>query len=315
MDNFMFAVNAVLPLFVIMGFGYLIKQLRWLPDSFAEIFNRFCFDFALPCSLFRTTYSSNIAANFNPSLIGAMAALIVFELIAGALIFPIFVKDRKKLGTLIQSAFRTNAVILGLPLGRNLFGEANMLPITLVVATSVPLFNLLAVLVLSAYGDNDGQKVTFMSFIKQVVKNRLIWGTVLGLGFSLLNIKLPDIVMTPVGDLAAVSGPLAMMALGAQFSFANARQNRVLNTMAVTLRLVVLPLIVVPVLALLGFRGAELGALFVISAAPVATSAFVMARSMGCDGDLAGEIVVLSTFFSVFTIFGGVLMLRTFGLI
>ncbi len=315
MDNFMFAVNAVLPLFVMMGFGYLIRQKRWLPEGFAEIFNRFCFDFALPCSLFRTTYNSNIAENFNPVLIGAMTVLILFELLVGALVFPLFVKERPKLGTLIQASFRTNAVILGLPLGRNLFGEQNMLPMTLIVATSVPLFNLMAVLVLSLYGDNGGKKVNVMGLFKQIITNRLILATIFGLGFSLLNIKLPAIVMSPVGELANASGPLAMMALGAHFSFENARQNRMLNSVAVLVRLVALPLMITPVLVWLGFRGPELGSLYILSAAPVATTSFIIARNMGCDSELAGEIVVLSTFCSVFTIFGGVLLLRSFGLI
>jgi len=311
----MFTVNAVVPLFVIMAFGYLIRQKGWLPEGFMTVFNRFCFDFALPCSLFKTAYNSNIRENFNPTLFGALFGLIALELMLCWLVFPRLVKDRPKLGSMIQGVFRTNAIIFGIALGRNLFGEANMLPVTLLVAASVPTFNLIAVFVLSIYGEHGGEKVTAAGLAKQIATNRLILGTLLGLGFSIIGVRLPDVVMTPVSDMAAAAGPLAMIALGAQFNFSNARKNLYPNAIAIISRLVIMPLIAVPVAVMLGFRGPELGALYVIFASPTATSSFIMAKNMGCDGDLAGEIVVFTTFFSVITVFAGVYILRTIALI
>ena len=65
----------------------------------------------------------------------------------------------------------------------------------------------------------------------------------------------------------------------------------------------------------MGFTGPAIGAIFIVFGAPTAASSYIMAQSMGSDGDLAGEIVVFTTMMSVLSIFVGIAALRGFGII
>lgn len=314
MDNLIFTINAVIPLFLMMALGYIFREKKLLQNNFMEVFNRFCFEFALPCSLFKTALSSNIRETFDINLAFAVIGGILVQVSLLLLLIPRFFKDRPKAGSLIQGAFRANSIIFGLALGRNLFGEAELAPITIMVTLSVPTFNFLAVLVLSLFSETN-KNPSPLDLIKTVISNKLILVSILGIVMSYFQVTLPTIVMSPINDLAAASGPLAMMALGASFSFSRAKSNFIYNAVAVSLRLVVTPLIMVTAMCLIGYRGPALGGLFILFASPTATTTYVMANKMGCDSELAGEIVVFSTFFSVITIFTGVYLLRSLSMI
>lgn len=315
MSNFLFTVNAVVPLFVLVGLGYWMRQKQFLDEKFVSIFNRFAFQIAIPCSLFRTAYKSDIKSNFKPDLILLNIALIFSILIILLIIVPRFVKKPQQAAVVIQGIYRTNIVLFGLSLSNNLFGSEGSASMAMVIATSVPLYNIIAVVLLSIMGSGSSKGLDMKSIFKSIITNNLILATIFGLAFSFFELSLPPIISVPVNDLAACATPLAMISLGGQFSFKSAKANLKLNVITTAMRLVVVPAIVLPIVILLGFRGSDLGALFINFAAPTATSSFIMAKNMGCDGDLAGEVVVFTTLFAALTVFMGVFILKSFAFI
>lgn len=315
MSNFLFTVNAVVPLFVLVGLGYWMRQKQFLDEKFVTIFNRFAFQLAIPCSLFKTAYKSDIKSNFNPDLILINLVLIATILVTLLIIVPRAVKKPQRAAVVIQGIYRTNIVLFGLSLSNNLFGAEGSASMAIVIATSVPLYNIIAVVLLSIMGNGSSEGLDIKCVCKSIVTNNLIIATVLGLLFSYFDVVLPPLISVPVTDLAACATPLAMISLGGQFSFKSACANLKLNIITTVMRLVVVPAIVMPIVILLGFRGSDLGALFINFAAPTATSSFIMAKNMGCDGDLAGEVVVFTTLFAAFTVFLGVFILKSFALI
>ncbi len=315
MSNFLFTVNAVVPLFVLVGLGYWMRQKRFLDEKFVTIFNRFAFKVAIPCSLFRTAYKSDIKSNFNPDLILVNLGLIFVILAILLLVIPRIAKKPQQAAVVIQGIYRTNIVLFGLSLCNNLFGPEGSASMAMVIATSVPLYNIIAVVLLSVMGGCGDRKLQLVPVLKSIVTNNLIIATVLGLALSYFDIGLPPLISVPVNDLAGCATPLAMISLGGQFSFKSAKANLKLNVFTTMMRLVVVPAVVLPIVIMMGFRGSDLGALFINFAAPTATSSFIMAKNMGCDGDLAGEVVVFTTLFAAFTVFIGVFILKSLALI
>jgi predicted permease len=144
-----------------------------------------------------------------------------------------------------------------------------------------------------------------------IVKNPLIVGSVLGIGVSLLHIKLPAPVQQGVSAVAGTATPLALLLLGSQIDFKQLSGNIKPALAACLVRLVIVPALVVPLMIVAGFRGPELGALMVAFSAPCAVSSMIMARNYNMDPPFAAQIVYLSTTISIITMFFLISLLRS----
>jgi len=103
--------------------------------------------------------------------------------------------------------------------------------------------------------------------------------------------------------------------LGGSFSFSAVSGYWKQLVMGVAGRLIVVPLIFMPIAIAMGFRNAELVVLMTLFASPTAVSSFTMAQQMGGDAQLAGQQVVFTSLFSVLTIFLWTFVLKTIGVI
>ena len=108
---------------------------------------------------------------------------------------------------------------------------------------------------------------------------------------------------------------MAFITLGASFSLKSAKENRRDLILVTAVKLAVYPLIYMLLPIHWGWTGHIMGAMLLTSASPTAISSYPMARSMGCDGDLAGEIVVVTSIFSILSIFLWVFGLKQAGLL
>ena len=119
--------------------------------------------------------------------------------------------------------------------------------------------------------------------------------------------------MKTVTDLGRVATPLALVALGGEFKFHKVKGNLKQLIVAVAGKLIVSPLLMVTIGVFLGFRNEMLVPVLLMFGAPTAVSSYTMAQQMGGDGELAGEIVVFATAFSIVTIFLWVFALKQLG--
>ena len=315
MSNFIFAVNKVVPIFILIALGFLIRAKNWLDPQFPKILNRLCFQWMLPCMMFRTGYTANIRETFSLPLVAAALGSYFVILVLLLLIIPRVVPSRQDAGAVIQGAFRPNIAMFGIPLAVSLFGDAGGAAMAVIVALLVPILNTISVLLIAHFSAGRDQKPSPMKLVRDIATNRLIIGTVAGVLFSFFGLSLPALAYTPISDLAGAAVPIAMLSLGGDFNFGTALGHLRYSALASALRLAVIPAAVMAGMAALGFRGVELGALFIANAAPAAATGYVIASNMNCSGELSGEIVVMTTLFSAFTVVAGITILLNLGLI
>ena len=175
------------------------------------------------------------------------------------------------------------------------------------------MINILAVLLFELFRDNG--KMNWGHAGKGVLKNPLVIASVLGLIFVFLRIPVPELAMESVSTLGSIATPLALIALGADFHFSSVKTYRKQLWITVTGKLVAVPVIMLTIAILLGFQGVNLVVLMVLFASPTAVASYTMACSMGGDGELAGQILVLTTLGSIVTIFAFTFLLNSMGLI
>ena len=313
MEIIRFTFNAVVPLFIIIAIGYFLKAIGLMPEDLATRINKICFSVMIPCNLFKTTYYAELSLS-SIYLVGyALACYLVIVPILCRVI-PKIIPSRPQAGSVIQSIFRSNMVLLGIPLMTNLFGEENVTSMALLITILVPLYNVIGVIVLTIFSSSAAERPSTAKFAKNIAKNPLIIAAVLGIVMNLLHVPLPSIVTKPLLDLSAMASPLAMMALGACFNFKTFQSNRLAIAIGTAGRLVVMPFLITAGGVAVGFRGAELCALFICSATPAAVASVAMADAMGCDAELAGEIMITTSALSSVTLFLELCLLQALGL-
>ena len=310
MEELRLSANAVLPVFLMMAAGYLARCLGVLERGDVGKMNRVAFRVFLPCLLFYNVYRSDLSSAVNGTLI-AYAVLGVLTVFAAAYIVVLRLEPlNERRGVVMQGIFRSNYVILGLPIAQALLGDHELGPVSVLIAIVVPLFNVLAVFVLERF---RGGNVKPHEVLVQVLKNPLVVSSALGILALLLGIKLPHILEKAVSGLGSIATPLQLFLLGAFFRFAGLVRYVKALTAVTTVKLIVTPAIFLSLAAALGFRGVEFVALLGIFASPTAVNSFTMAQQMGGDAELAGDIVVSTSVFSAITMFGWIFLFKTLG--
>ena len=316
MENIIVSFNVIAPVFFLMVLGYLLVNYTSLADrKLTKQANAIVFKIFLPCMLFYNVYQSDIGAEIHSRIKlciwAAGGLLILFVLLC--LIVPKVVKQENQQGVVIQGIFRSNYVIFGVAVVQNMYGSKSTTTAAILSAILVPMYNFLAVVALSIFGEK--RETDWKKIILDIVKNPLIISSVLGIIFSMLGIRLPTAVDTTVQDLAKLSTPIAFMILGGDLDFSKVKGNLKVASVVLTIKLVILPLIMIPMIVMMGYRDADLLSGLLAYQTPVAVSSYIMAQQAGADGQLAGQLVVFSSVLSIFTLFVTIFILRTMGLL
>jgi len=314
---FLYAFNAVTPLLFPMALGWLIARRGLISQESINFINLLCFRYLLAFHLFNSTFRIDFYAEFNPRLVILVTGVIFGIFGLAWLVFSLLMRDRERRAIWILCSFRSNNVILALPLAANLFGEAGLKTTAMVVPITIILFNFFSVItfVYHAQPEDSSLQDTLKRTALDLIRNPLITSCVLGITLSLLRVKLPGFVLSGVNTIAVSATPVSLLLLGSQIDLDKLRSGIGPALGACCLRLILVPAILVPVMCLLGFRGPELGCLVVTFAGPCAVTNLVMARNYRIDPSFAAQTVYLSTVLSIFTLFAGIVLLRGLGLI
>lgn len=316
MDNIIVSFNVIAPVFFLMVLGYLLVNYTSLADrQLTKQANAIVFKIFLPCMLFYNVYQSDIGAEIQSRIklcIWAAGGLIILFILL-CLIVPKVVKQENQQGVVIQGIFRSNYVIFGVAVVQNMYGSKSTTTAAILSAILVPMYNFLAVVALSIFGEK--RETDWKKIIMDIIKNPLILSSMLGVVFSLLGIRLPTAVDTTVQDLAKLSTPIAFMILGGDLDFSKVKGNLKLSSVVLTIKLVILPLITIPMVVMMGYKDADLLSALLAYQTPVAVSSYIMAQQAGADGQLAGQLVVFSSVLSIFTLFVTIFILRMMGML
>ena len=316
MENFIYSVDATFPIFLVMVIGYILKQIGMLNDNFVTVANRFNFKVTLPFMLFRDISGVDIRAVFDIRyvLFCALVSTACFWIIWGGV--KLFLKDQSMRGAFVQASFRSSAAVMGLAFIQNMYGSSAMGP--LMIVSAVPLYNIFSVIVLTFEGAHSGEvdpKQKVKDACINIAKNPIILGILAGLVVGLLGIDFPVIVDKTVNSVAQMATPLALITIGAGFEGRKALAKIRPTIAASMIKLVVQPLIFLPVAAWMGFRGEQMIAILIMLASPTTPSCYIMAKNMKNDGVLTSSVIAATTLLSSVTLTFWIFLMKFLGYI
>ena len=316
MENFIYSINVTMPIFLVMVIGYILKQIGMLNDNFVTVANKFNFKVTLPFMLFKDIAGVDIKAVFDIKyvLFCAIVSTICFWVVWGTA--KLLVRDKTIRGAFVQSSFRGSAAVMGLAFIQNIYGSSAMGP--LMIVSAVPLYNIFSVIVLT-FEANDSTNIDKKAKIRQagmnICKNPIILSILAGLIVGLLGIQFPTLVNKTISNVAQMATPLALITIGAGFEGRKALAKIAPTMAASTIKLVLQPLVFLPVAAWMGFSGEKMIAILIMLASPTTPSCYIMAKSMNNDEVLTASVIVTTTLMAAFTLTGWICLLKTLGYI
>lgn len=314
MENLNFSLNATIPIFLMMLLGMLFRKLGWMDEVFAAKMNKFVFLVPLPVLLFEQLATVDFSEVWDIKFILFCFVVTAISITISTLISLLW-KDRSVKGEFIQATYRSSAALLGIAFIQNIYGTAGMAP--LMIIGSVPLYNIMAVVVLSVFkpGNNSFDKALVKKTLKGIATNPIIIGIVAGFVWSALKLPMPTILHKVVSNVGTTATPMGLMSMGATFELRKATSKMKPTIVAVFMKLVGFCAVFLPVAAVLGFRNEELIAILVMLGSATTVSSFVMARNMGHEGTLSSGVIMMTTLLSAFTLTMWLDVLRSFGLV
>lgn len=313
LDSFIFSLNTTLPVFLVIVVGMVLRKVGLFSESYAAMTDKFVFKAALPILLFKDISEMDFRQDFDIKFVVfcAVATLCMFLLVWGFAL--LFLKDKSMVGSFAQGSARGSAAILGIALATNIYGSSGLAP--LMIFSAVPLFNILSVVILTVSAQHGEKKIDVKKILKNIITNPIILGILAGVPFSLFDITLPTVLTKAISSVSATATPMALLAIGASFRFAEAKKRLAPSLAASFIKLFALPLVFLPIAVALGFRDSSLVAIFVMLGSPTTVTCYIMSKNMNNDSVLSSNIVMLATLLSSVSVTFWVFILRLLKLI
>ena len=328
MSDFLFSLNIVMPMAILLAIGYLFKRTGFFTAEFIRVGKKLCFYALLSCSLFKNLYDSDLEKT-PYRFITFLVFAILIETALSFLAADLITQKREQKGVIIQGAFRSNFAYIGIPLATMFFTDPAMLErmsseISLASIFIIPLFNIFAVIALSAYSDHKDDASLMKRSLTGILHNPCIISIVCGVSVLLFRLIVPEasyfirdqipFLYKVLGYLASMSTPFAFLLVGASLDIQKSVSDRKQLTAVVLLKDLIFPALALTAFALLKIGdGVEYAILVSAFASPTAVASAIMASEMDGDQDLANEIVAYTTLFSLISLLIIIYTLKTTG--
>lgn len=315
MEELLFSLNSIIPIFLMMVLGYVLRQIGMVDDSFVQKLNKINFTITLPFLVFKDLAASDFYSVWDTRYVLYCFLVTLSSILVIWFLASLFYRDKNCVGEFVQASYRSSAAVLGIAFIQNIYGTSGMAP--LMIVGTVPLYNIAAVFVLSFTGKNNNgpDKTSLRKSVKGILTNPILIGIALGVLASVCRLDFPPIIDKTINNVAVLASPLALLGLGAGFEGRKALKQIIPTAVASSLKLIILPALFLPLAVFLGFTQEKLVAILVMLGSPTTASCYIMAKNMGHDGTLTSSTVVATTFLSSITLTGWLFLLKSLHLI
>lgn len=313
LSNFIFSLNATVPVFLIIVLGYVLKRIGFIDDNFVRIANKINFVVALPALLIHDMMQSEFKKMMDGYFVLFCAVVTVVSILSSWLFTKLLMKDKTLVGEFSQAAYRSSAALLGTAFVINMYGNSGLVP--LMILGAVPLYNICAVIILTVECPDksaDDQK-TFASTMKGILTNPIVIAIAVGIVLAFLDIRLPRMIDATLDTVGKLSTPIALIGIGGAFEINKALKKWKPAAIATFMKLIGWGAIFIPIAIALGYTHEKLIAIIIMLCSPTTASCFIMAKSMKHEGTLTSSTIVLTTFFSAFTMTAVIFVCKTLG--
>ncbi len=298
------------PIFLIVLLGLVLRRVGFIDDHFNQIASKLVFSICLPVLLFTAISQISLDETINlPVFYFSLVFALIGFLVSWLFVLPM--QPRADRGVMVQGAFRSNLGVIGIALCSNAYGPEGLALASLLMASLTVAYNILSVFILSFYG---GGELKWSMVLLDILRNPLIVAIFLATLIAISGIAVPGILLKSGEYIGSMALPLALLGTGAGMSLRTLRDSSMATTLVVVLKAGVLPILATLLAWQIGFRGLELGVLFLLFVSPTATASYAMVKATGGNDSLAANLVMTTTLVCIVSCSVGLFLLKVMGL-
>ncbi len=313
-DNMVFSIGIAAPIFLVMVAGYGLRKRGWIDGQFVKQANRLIFYIALPIKLFNDVRVVDLSEILDFGFYLFIMLGVVLSVVFAWIVSFFVIKIQGQRGAFIQGSFRGNFLYVGFSLIENIMGSLGA-KAPMMLAVTMPLYNILAVIIFSFNNPDREVKVSLRSSFLELAKNPMIIGIFLGFIAALIDLSIPVAALRTASYLESLATPLALLSIGASVDVGVIFKNLSPALKATSLKLVIIPLLAVVAASAFGFENSDIILVYILFGVPTATVSYIIAVGMDGDGELASSIIMATTLLSVVTMTGFIFVFRTLGMV
>jgi malonate transporter and related proteins len=294
-------IAALLPVFLLIVLGFVLRRSLMPLETQWHGLERLTYYVLFPVLLVQTLAKADLS---KVPIAGVGGALLLSALLMSLLCLALrpllarYAVDGPAFTSIFQGATRWQTYV-ALAVSGSLYRDVGLALASVAMVAIIPLVNVLSVTVLAHYASPEKQSVRTIAMT--VVRNPLIWACAVGLAINVSHLALPQIWHEVADALGRSSLAIGLLVTGAGLQLDGMFRPSLAATVAVVLKLVLMPVLAVALALWFGLSGSNLAIVTACAAVPASSSAYVLARQMGGDAPLLAQIITLQTILAAVT--------------
>ncbi len=298
MNQLIITFLSIIPIFALILFGHILNRCNFPGPSFWPASEKLTYYVLLPALLVHGLSSKDVTPEMQPLILGLIFSLLTMSLL---MLFskPLQTYSDASFTSVFQGSIRPNTYI-GLSLASSFLGPDWMSLSAVALLTLIPIVNILCVLILSRYGNKNNNSIK--TLLIELIKNPLLMACVIGISINLLNLSIPELLMTTIEIPGQAALPIGLMAVGAGLQFKNIKKAVSPIAISTVNHLLLLPFLGFYLVSFMGGQIIHQKTAVIFTAIPVSVSSFILARQMGGDHKIMAKIITAQTILALITI-------------
>lgn len=296
-------LQVILPVFLVIGAGYLAVRFRAFSDAGVDGLMKFTQNFAIPCLLFAAIARLDLAGTLNWALLGSFYIGATIGFLAGLfgarVLFGRAWEDSIAIGF---ACLFSNSVLLGLPITERAYGAGALEANFAIIAFHAPFCYALGMTVMEVVRNRGGGVVTMLGKLgKAVFRNALVIGIALGFAVNLGGVPIPGVVDDALDLLIRAALPTALFGLGGVLVRYRLEGDLRIIAWVCGVSLVLHPAVVWTLGQAAGLPAPAFRSAVLTAAMPPGVNAYIFAAMYGAAMRVAASAVLIATALSVVT--------------
>ncbi|WP_439154329.1 AEC family transporter [Yoonia sp.] len=297
-------LDVILPVFLVIGFGYLAVWKGYFSDSGVDGLMKFTQGFAIPCLLFRAISTLDLGQNFDLALLASFYTGALAGFFAGLLgARYIFGRDWEDSVAIGFCCLFSNSLLLGLPITERAYGADALTANFAIIAVHSPFCYAVGITAMEIARNRGGSIAALPGkVLSGMFHNALIIGISAGFIVNLGDIPLPGVLTDAIDLMVRAALPAALFGLGGVLYRYRPEGDMRTILYVVAISLILHPAIVWGLARLNGLSVGELRSAMLTAAMAPGINAYVFANLYGKAKRVAASAVLMGTALSIFTV-------------
>lgn len=297
-------LDVILPVFLVIGFGYLAVWKGYFSDSGVDGLMKFSQGFAIPCLLFRAISTLDLGAHFDLALLGSFYAGALAGFAAGLLgARYIFGRDWEDSIAIGFCGLFSNSLLLGLPITERAYGASALEANYAIIAIHSPFCYAVGITAMEIARNRGGSMAALPGkVLNGMFHNALIIGIIAGFIVNLGHIPMPGVLTDALDLIGRAALPAALFGLGGVLYRYRPEGDMRTILYVVAISLILHPAIVWGLARVNDLSTSEIRSAMLTAAMAPGVNAYLFANIYGKARRVAASAVLIGTGLSIFTV-------------